>query len=73
MNDGRVQIQIVLEHGVLSYVANVGNAEAIGVLEACKYNIIRNASGGVGRPPDERGAPASGGNRIPGLGVRKVG
>ncbi len=69
----RVQITVLLENGVLSFAANVGNAEAIGILEAAKAAIIRQAMGGVGRPPSEPEAPASGGVRAPGLAVRKIG
>ena len=75
----KVWVHIELDNGVLSYSSNVGTAEAIGVLEAAKFNVIRNAAGGgVGRPPgtnpDPNGPPpeARGGNRMPGLEVSRV-
>lgn len=75
----KIVVHIELKEGVISYAANVGNAEAIGVLEAAKFNILRNASGGgPGRPPDENPdpngppPPARGSNRAPGLLARTV-
>lgn len=72
MTDRKAEIHVVLEHGVLSYVANLNNAEAIGLLECVKASIVRQALGGGPGAPKEPGAPASGGVRAAGLQVRRV-
>lgn len=68
----KAQIVITMDNGSLSYASNLGNAETIGILQAAQHAILRQAFGGVGRPPSEPEAPASGGVRAPGLGVRKL-
>ncbi len=68
----RIQIVVTHDNGVISYTSNADNSSTIALLEAAKYAILRQAMGGLGRPPSEPEAPASGGVRAPGLSVRKL-
>ena len=60
------------ETGQLTFAATgVSQIELLAVFRLCEHALIRQLTGGVGRPPEPTAAP-SGGLRSPGLVARQV-